>query len=97
MRRLILRNTLGLWGVGSKTHDVFLDGKTSEDCVLSQFGTRPPLVIHCVTAVHLPAVEIRETLEEDAFVEANKNESLEGAGFVSAAIMANLRWRDTSS
>ena len=91
--KIVPRNTLALWGVGSKSHKTFFwDGKLidEESGVISQFGTRPPSQDPLVTAVHLPAVEIRETLEEDAFVRANKNETVEGVQIVYAAILDNL-------
>jgi len=92
--KIVPRNTLGLWGVGALAHKTFFwDGKliAQDSGVLSQFGTRPPSEDPLVTAVHLPAVEIRETLEEDAFVKANKSESVDGVDLVYAAILDNLR------
>ena len=95
--KIVPRNTLALWGVGARSHKTFFwDGKLieKESGVLSQFGTRPPSQDPLITAVHLPAVEIRETLEEDAFVRANKTESVSGVRLVYAAILANLRERE---
>jgi cytochrome c peroxidase len=90
---IVPRNTLGLWGVGAPAQKTyFWDGKliNRDSGVLSQFGTRPPSEDPLVTAVHLPAVEIRETLDEDAFVRANKRESADGARLVYSAILDNL-------
>jgi cytochrome c peroxidase len=91
--RIVPRNTLGLWGVGSKGFRTFFwDGRVdfSQENVLSQFGSNIPSQDPLVTAVHLPVVEIRETIEEDDFVLAHKNESVDGADAVYEAITTNL-------
>lgn len=91
--KIVPRNTLALWGVGSIGHvNFFWDGKLveSKDGSISQFGTNAPSNDLLVVAAHLPAVEIRETLEEDAFILANKNESVEGVDVVFNAIVENL-------
>lgn len=90
--KLLQRNTLSLWGVGEKNEKVlFWDGRVdfSED-YRSQFGSNPPSTDPLVTAVHLPAVEIRETLEEDEFVHKHKIESTDSAKALYQAITANL-------
>lgn len=90
---IVPRNTLALWGVGSKGFNVlFWDGKLNfkNGTTVSQFGSTAPSADPLVTAVHLPAVEIRETLEEDAFVIEHKNESVKGVNVIYSAIMKNL-------
>lgn len=91
--KIVPRNTLGLWGVGSIGHvNFFWDGKLvkSAEGSVSQFGTNAPSKDLLVVAAHLPAVEIRETLEEDAFILANKKESVEGVQVIYQAIVKNL-------
>jgi cytochrome c peroxidase len=92
--KIVPRNSLALWGVGSKDFNtLFWDGKLvfSELHTISQFGSVAPSKDPLITAVHLPAVEIRETLEEDAFVLENKNESVEGVDVIYTAIVDNLK------
>lgn len=92
--KIVPRNTLALWGVGSIGHvNFFWDGKLVESAQgsISQFGTIAPSEDLLVVAAHLPAVEIRETLEEDAFILANKNESVEGVEVIYQAIVENLK------
>jgi cytochrome c peroxidase len=92
--KLLPRNTLALWGRGANGFDSFFwDGRVDfrESKRLSPFGSRSPSDDAMVTAVHLPVVEIREMLDEDAFVRAHKKESVEQAGEVYRAIAANLR------
>ena len=91
--KIVPRNTLALWGVGSKNFKTFFwDGRVdfSDIKVISQFGSQIPSPDPLVTAVHLPVVEIRETLEEDDFVLAHKQESLGGAKSVYEAIVKKL-------
>lgn len=95
--KIIPRNTLALWGVGSKGFDtLFWDGKIdfSQNLKLSQFGSNPPSADPLVTAVHLPAVEIRETVEEDDFIRMHKREDVDGATVVYKAIVDRLRSTD---
>jgi len=92
--KIVPRNSLALWGVGSKGFNtLFWDGKLvfSGDQTISQFGSVAPSDDPLITAVHLPAVEIRETLEEDAFVLEHKNESVEGVDIIYNAITQNLK------
>ena len=92
--KIVPRNSLALWGVGSKGFNtLFWDGKLVFDDgkTISQFGSIAPSGDPLITAVHLPAVEIRETLEEDALVLQHKNESIEGVNVIYRAIVDNLR------
>ena len=92
--KIVPRNTLGLWGVGSKGFKTFFwDGRIdfSEEDIVSQFGKAIPSNDPLITAVHLPVVEIRETLEEDDFILAHKQESIDGADAVYSAILKNLK------
>ncbi|MDG1728104.1 MAG: hypothetical protein P8H57_13240, partial [Emcibacteraceae bacterium] len=72
---------------------MFWDGKLdfSDDKKVSQFGTTSPSNDPLITAVHLPAVEIRETLEEDAFILQNKSETVQGADVIYNAITDNIK------
>lgn len=92
--KIVPRNSLALWGVGSKGFQtLFWDGKLSftDGMTISQFGSTAPSEDPLVTAVHLPPVEIRETLEEDAFILENKNETVSGVNVIYDAIVDNLR------
>jgi len=92
--KIVPRNTLALWGVGSKGFNtLFWDGKVSftNGQTISQFGSIAPSNDPLITAVHLPVVEIRETLEEDAFILENKNETVEGVDVIYSAIVENLK------
>ena len=92
--KIVPRNTLALWGVGSKFFDRFFwDGRVDflSDQIISQFGTKVPSVDPLVTAVHLPVVEIRETVDEDDFIMAQKRESVSGAKTVYDAIVMKLK------
>ena len=91
---IVPRNTLGLWGVGSKGFETFFwDGRVSlhGQKIISQFGSQQPSNDPLIVAVHLPAVEIRETLDEDDFVLQNKLESLGGAKNVFEAVTHKLK------
>lgn len=92
--RIVPRNTLGFWGVGSKGFKVFFwDGRVdfSHYKVISQFGSNLPSKDPLVTSVHIPVVEIRETLEEDAFIISHTQESTITAVSVYKAIVENLK------
>jgi len=76
--RIVPRNTLPLWGRGALGFNVFFwDGKVDFSGVkpLSQFGDDPPSRDALLTAVHLPPIEIREMLDEDADISRYKLES----------------------
>jgi cytochrome c peroxidase len=63
------RNTLPLWGRGSKNFNVlFWDGRverSDDHIVTSQFGDNPPSTDPLVVAAHLPMVEIKEMVMEN--------------------------------
>ena len=68
---IVPRNTLPLWGRGTKGFDTcFWDGKVQkmEDDRISQFGEDYPSKDPLVVAVHLPFVEIREMVVRDEAV-----------------------------
>ena len=70
---IVPRNTLPLWGRGSKRFDTFFwDGKVRaiDEGVVSQFGAVVPSDDPLVVAVHLPFVEIREMVVRDSEVKA---------------------------
>jgi len=96
--KIVPRNTLGLWGVGSKNFKTFFwDGRVdfANKEIISQFGSAIPSDDPLITAVHLPVVEIRETLEEDDFILAHKKESVVGADAVYEAVVNNLKKFET--
>ncbi len=91
--KLLPRNALALWGRGAKKFDVFFwDGRVdfSGSKKISQFGTLFPSNDPLITADHLPVVEIREMLEEDAFIEKSKSESVKKSKAVYDAIVKNV-------
>lgn len=92
--KLLARNTLPLWGRGAKGFTTFFwDGKVdfSDSKRFSQFGSNQPSEDPLITAVHLPVVEIREMLDEDDFVRARKQESVDSSKDVYDAIANNLK------
>ena len=92
--KIVPRNSIGLTGIGGKNQKVFFwDGRVdfSGQEIISQFGSYIPSPDPLVTAVHLPVVEIRETLEEDDFILAHKSESVSAAESVFKAINKNLK------
>ncbi len=98
--KIIPRNTLALWGVGSKGFTTFFwDGRVdfSRKRVLSQFGKEVPSDDPLITAVHLPVVEIRETVEEDDFIKAYKQEKVSGAVAVYKAITKKIKKNESDS
>ena len=69
---VVPRNTLPLWGRGSKGFDTFFwDGKVEKtpQGIVSQFGEHAPSSDPLVVSVHLPFVEVREMVERDDEVE----------------------------
>jgi len=97
--KIVPRNTLALWGVGGKGFDTFFwDGRVdfASKNKISQFGTAVPSDDPLVTAVHLPVVEIRESIDEDDFILEQKKESVESARNVYEAIVRNLTMHETS-
>ena len=92
--KLLARNTLPFWGRGGPGFNTFFwDGKVdfADGKQISQFGSRPPSEDGLVTAAHLPVVEIREMLNENSFVRAHMQESVDGATAIYQAIADNLR------
>ena len=90
---IIPRNTLPLWGRGGAGFDMlFWDGKVdfTDGQRISQFGAQPPSEDPLITAIHLPAVEIREMLTEDPQVHESKQEDVESAAQLYDGIMARL-------
>ena len=91
---IIPRNTLPLWGRGHKGFDVlFWDGKVnfSDNQQISAFGDTPPSDDPLVTAIHLPAIEIREMLIEDKFINESKQEDVSSAEKVYQSIAMNVQ------
>lgn len=91
--KIVPRNTLPLWGRGGQGFDVFFwDGKVdfSGRHPLSQFGADIPSPDPLLTAVHLPPVEIREMIDDDADVSRFKRESPEQARRLYARILTRL-------
>ena len=87
------RNTLPLWGRGSKDFNVlFWDGKIEkvQEYILSQFGKDFPSMDPIVIAAHLPPVEIREMLVEDKFITDQKQERLTSAESVFQKITSKV-------
>jgi len=94
---IVPRNTLALWGVGTKGFETFFwDGRVDfhNEKNISQFGSYPPSKDPLITAVHIPVVEIRETLDEDDFILKHKIESLDGSKNVYSAIVKNLKAKE---
>ena len=90
--RIIPRNTLAMWGVGSKEFKRFfgMEELTLVEKIISQFGDSIPSKDPLISAVHLPVVELRETIDEDDFILAHKLESTKGADAVFDAITKKL-------
>ena len=94
---IVPRNSLALWGRGGAGFNVFFwDGKVdfSAGKKISQFGDAPPSEDPLVTAVHLPAAEIREMLTEDTIVRSNKRESVQNARNIYRAITTQLKEKE---
>lgn len=97
--KVIPRNSLALWGVGSKGFNtLFWDGKLifKGKNTISQFGSTAPSSDPLITAVHLPAVEIRETLDEDSFITEYKKEDIKGAKIIYKEIVKNLKKKEVT-
>ena len=92
--RIIPRNSLALFGVGGKGFNAFFwDGRVEKNNskLKSPFGNKVPVEDPLIVAVHLPVAEIRETLQEDEFVSANKLETVEAANQVYKAVVEKLK------
>ena len=90
---IVPRNTLPLWGRGVLGFDVFFwDGKVdfSGENPLSQFGDAPPSQDALLTAVHLPPVEIREMIRDDADISRYQLESPQQAQELYERVAARL-------
>lgn len=90
---IVPRNTLPLWGRGALDFDVFFwDGKVdfSGEIPLSQFGNAPPSQDALLTAVHLPPVEIREMIRDNADISRYQLESPEKAQELYERVAARL-------
>ena len=92
---IVPRNTLPLWGRGSKGFDTFFwDGKVraSDEGVVSQFGAAAPSDDPLVVAVHLPFVEIREMVVRDREVKAEfEREETNAATSIFGTLAARVR------
>jgi cytochrome c peroxidase len=92
---IVPRNTLPLWGRGSKGFDTFFwDGKVraSNEGVVSQFGEAVPSDDPLVVAVHLPFVEIREMVVRDREVKAEfEKEETNAATSIFDTLAARVR------
>lgn len=91
--KVVPRNTLALWGVGGKGFSTFFwDGRVSSsgETITSQFGKDVPSEDLLITAVHLPVVEIRETLQEDYVVKSYKKETTSAAVEIYKRVVENL-------
>ena len=91
---VVPRNTLPLWGRGTKMFRTFFwDGKVdfSGNSKISQFGSERPSDDPLLLAIHLPVVEIREMLAEDKFVGSQKREDVSAAEKLYEAVMVRLR------
>lgn len=98
--KIVPRNTLPLWGRGARGFDVFFwDGKVdfSGGKKVSQFGGAPPSPDALLTAVHLPPVEIREMIDDDADVSRFKQESASSAEQLHAHIVSRLREKEDAA
>ena len=95
---IVPRNTLALWGRGTRGFDTFFwDGKVrlTQEGVASQFGDSVPSTDPLVVAVHLPFVEIREMVVLDQQVEAElEHEDVAAAGRVFVQLSERVRADD---
>ena len=94
---ILPRNTLPFWGRGGAGFSVFFwDGKVdfSGERKVSQFGDAYPSEDPLITAVHLPAAEIREMLVDDDTVRSSTKESVQSAQDIYKAITAQLKKKE---
>lgn len=90
---IIPRNALPFWGRGGVGFNVFFwDGRVdfSGEQPISQFGDVQPSDDPLVVAIHLPPVQIREMIIEDALVSTNKREDARSAAALYGAIVERL-------
>ena len=92
---LVPRNTLPLWGRSNQGFEAFFwDGKVQVDGekIISQFGSEPPSNDALEVAVHLPFVEIREMIVDNAEVNQHlKTESINSALEIQIQLLENLK------
>jgi cytochrome c peroxidase len=92
---ILPRNTLPLWGRGSKGFNVlFWDGRVDKSdgrTVRSQFGADPPSNDPLVVAAHLPMVEIREMVPDTPDSNRFKTETIGSAREVYAMLERRIR------
>ena len=92
---IVPRNTLALWGRGSRGFDTFFwDGKVrvTEEGVVSQFGQAAPSEDPLVVAVHLPFVEQRELVRpDDTISQAYEHEDVAAAEEIYAILAERVR------
>ena len=93
--RIVPRNVLALWGRGGVGLETFFwDGKVerTEEGIVSQFGEAAPSEDPLVVAAHLPFVEIREMIDDDAMVQAKfEHEDVDAADELYAVLANRLR------
>lgn len=96
---VVPRNTLPLWGRGAKDFPVFFwDGRVEQTQagVRSQFGVYAPSSDPLTVAVHLPFVEIREMVVDDAYVSREfEKEEVAAAQKIYALLAGRVRDDDT--
>lgn len=92
---IVPRNTLALWGRGSKGFETFFwDGKVEkiDGDIRSQFGTDLPSNDPLVVSVHLPFVEIREMVRrEEAVIESYEKEDTTAAEAIYEILVERLK------
>ena len=91
---ILPRNTLALWGRGSIGFETFFwDGKVDATSgrIVSQFGDEAPSNDPLVVAVHLPAVEIREMIPDNAAAELVRTETIDSAETIYREIESRVR------
>ncbi|MCG8409633.1 MAG: His-Xaa-Ser system-associated MauG-like protein [Phycisphaerales bacterium] len=95
---IVPRNALPLWGRGAKSFPSFFwDGKVevTDAGVISQFGSEAPSSDALTVAVHLPFVEIREMLVDDAHVSREfEKEEVSAAERIFALLVHRVRKDD---
>ena len=98
---VVPRNTLALWGRGTKDFDTFFwDGKVQKygPEIISQFGPDSPSKDPLVVAVHLPFVEIREmVVRDDRVKETYEKEETSSATNIYSILVERLQQDKTLS
>lgn len=91
---IVPRNTLPLWGRGSKGFDTFFwGGKVAfqKGNVTSQFGNNPPSLSPLEVSVHLPMVEFREMVSETKEAERFRTETSASANKIYAELLRRIK------